>query len=733
MRAEGVALGLARTLSEEAAGVVEGRPVYGRADRVSGNPEREITFSGKVQMRRDGTVVHGERITYNKPDDTIVAVGAVRVAREGNVFTGPELHLKLDTNEGFFNAPSFVLARYGGRGDAERIDFLGDGRFSMKNASYTACRPGDDSWRLEMGSLLVDEGRQEASGRSARLRLGGATVLQAPWFAFPIGDERRSGVLTPSFALTSRSGPEVLVPYYWNIAPNRDFTLYPRVTTRRGVQLGGQFRYLEPWSNGDLRFEYAPHDSVTSTSRSFYSVQSAFAGVAGWSGTVTARSVSDDEYFVDYSRSILASSERSLPRELVATRALGEFSLLVRATRYQNILDARLAPPYERVPQVALTWQRRGLRGFDADLVVDATEFRRPLAGSVQGTRLFAYPRVSYPIVRPGWFVTPRFGVHLSAYQLESNAGMATTLERAVPIVSIDSGMIFERRTTLFGREVTQTLEPRLFYARVPYRDQSAFPVFDSGVADFNFAQLFSENTFIGNDRIADVNRLTAAVVTRLIEPSNGVQTLRLALGQRRYLSAERVSLPGIPNLNDGRSDFLFAASAQITATTSLDAGLQYGTRDARIPRFSMLWRYLPADGRVLNLGVRHLRNDLGQIDASWRWPIAPNWVALGRVNYSWLRERADPTSGVLVSARPGIVEGLAGFEYTADCWATRFVVQRFVTSEGRTTSAVFVQLELNGLARIGTDPFDILRRNIPGYRPPVDRPPLPSRFFGYE
>ncbi len=707
--------------------------MYGRADRASGNPARELTFSGDAEMRQAGTVVRGQRITYSKESDEVVAQGDVRVVRAGNVFTGPELHLKLDKTEGFFDSPNYYFALHGGRGEAERLDFLGPKRFSMRNASYTTCRPGDTGWELEMGSLLVDEERQEASGRSAKLRFADLTLLSTPWFEFPLGDERRSGVLTPSFALTSRSGLEVMAPYYWNMAPNRDFTLYPRLMAKRGVQLGGQFRYLEPKSFGDLRFEYAPHDSVTATSRGFYSVQSSFSDVAGWNGAVTARAVSDDEYFVDYSRSIIASSERSLPREVVATRALGEFNLLMRAGRYQNILDARLAPPYERLPQLALTWQRRGLRGVDADFLLDATQFRRPLADAPEGTRLIAYPRVSYPIVRPGWFVIPKLGLHLSSYQLDSNAGMATSLARAVPIMSVDSGMIFERQTMLFGREVTQTLEPRLFYARVPYRDQSAIPVFDSGVADFNFAQLFSENTFIGNDRIADVNRLTAAVVTRLIEPTNGVQTLRLALGQRRYFSGERVSLPGIANLNDGKSDFLLAASAQITASTSIDAGLQYGSGDSRIPRLSMLWRYLPADGRILNVGVRHLREELGQVDASWRWPIAPNWVALGRLNYSWLKSRIDPTSGAIVSASPGIIEGLAGFEYTADCWATRFVLQRFVTSAGRTTSAVFFQLELNGLARIGSDPFDILRRNIPGYRPPTDRPQLPSRFFGYE
>ncbi|MCL4747742.1 MAG: LPS assembly protein LptD, partial [Burkholderiaceae bacterium] len=418
--AEAFSLGLARTLSEEGARVTIGRPVYGRAERISGNPDREITFSGDAEMRHAGTVVRGARITYYPQDDEVVAGGGVRVVRESNVFTGPELRLKLDASEGFFASPSYYIALHGGRGDAEELEFLGPKRFSLRNASYTTCRPGDSGWQLEMESLLIDEERQEASGRSANLKFNGSTILYAPWFAFPLGEDRRSGVLTPSFALTSRSGPEVTLPYYWNIAPNRDFTLYPRVMQRRGLQLGGQFRFLEPKAFGDLRFEYAPHDSVTGTSRSFASVQSTFADFAGWNGAVTARAVSDDDYFVDYSRSILASSERSLPRDFVATRAFGDWNLTMRATRYQSILDARLAPPYERVPQLNLSWARRDLLGLDAELMLDATQFRRPLAGSPEGTRLIAHPRVSYPIVRPGWFVVPKLGLHLSSYQLDA-------------------------------------------------------------------------------------------------------------------------------------------------------------------------------------------------------------------------------------------------------------------------------------------------------------------------
>lgn len=727
------ALKLEPRLSETAAALVEGRPVFARGDRLGGRPEHELTLSGNAELRRAGTVVRGDRLTYYVPDEEVVAVGNVRVVRQGNVFTGPALQLRLDGSAGIFLSPSYALGLYGGRGRAQEIEFKDGERVLLRDATYTTCQADDPDWFLRAEALEIDNARQEGSGRWASLYFKGNRVLASPVFGFPLGDGRRSGVLPPSFSYTSTTGPELVVPYYFDIAPNRDLTLYPRVMARRGLQLGGQFRYLEPRSAGDLRAEYTPSDSLTGSNRFFWSGLHTYTDVGGWSGSITARGVSDDNYFVDYSRSILASSERILPRDAIATRSWNDWTVLLRTTRYQSILEARLAPPYERLPQVSLTHLRRDIGGFDTETLLDATAFRRPLEGSPEGARLVAYPRLSFPIMRPGWFVVPKIGLHLSSYRLDQNNGLSTSLSRSLPVMSVDAGMVFERTARFFDRDLTQTLEPRLFYVRTPYRDQSAFPVFDTGVADFNFAQLFADNTFVGNDRIADQNQLTTAVVSRLIEPGSGAESLRLALGQRLYFSDQRVVIPGVAPRTDTRSDILLAASARLGDGMSLDAGLQYGVGDSAVPRLNLLWRYLPRDGRIFNAGVRYLRDELGQIDTSWRWPVTDRWVALGRVNYSWLNKRVDPVTLALVESQPGIIEGVAGFEYTVDCWTTRFVLQRFVTAAGRSTSTFFLQLELSGLARIGSDPFDILRRNIPGYRLPNDRPALPSRFFGFE
>lgn len=721
-------------LGEAHAVQADGRPMFGSGEAAEGRGGREVTLIGDAELRRAGSVFRADRITYYSIDDELAAVGRVRLVRGGNVFTGPEMQLRVDANEGYLQSPSYSIPLHSGRGTADRVDFLGPQRLSLHNATYTTCRAADPDWYLRADSLEIDEGTQVGIGRSGTVGFKNRAILWAPYFEFPLNDERRSGFLPPTIApVNNRTGPEVMVPYYWNIAPNRDMTVYNRVMARRGYQLGGLFRYLEPVAFGETRAEMNMHDTVTGTERYFFSSNNTFTNLMGWSGVLNLRGVSDDNYFVDYSRTIADSATHSLPREGVAARVFGDWTVIARAQRFQNIMEARAAPPYERLPQITGTHNKLDFGGFDFITTVDAAWFRRPLVESPEGMRLVVNPTVSYPIVRPGWFVTPRVSWNYAGYELNRNGAYATTVSRSVPSFSIDSGLVFERGTRVFDRDYTQTLEPRLFYVRTPYRDQSAIPVFDSATADFNFAQLFSENRFIGSDRIGDANQLTAALVTRLISPGNGVEHLRLALGQRYYFWDQRVTIPGAPVTTDKNSDILLALLGDTGKGLTFDTALQYSWTDRSLPRAGFNVRYRGTDSTIFNTGVRYQRNVVGQFDTSWRLPLGNAWTSLGRINYSFLKEGIDPATGVLGPAKRGIVEGVLGVEYRRDCWAARVVLQRFVTAAATSTTALFLQLELTGLGRVGSDPFDILQRNIPGYRLPTDRPTLPTRYFGYE
>src|SRR5690606_17322042 len=375
-------------------------------------------------------------------------------------------------------------------------------RVRLVNATYATCEPEDPDWYLRADELTIDEKRGEGRGRGARLYFKDVQLLGVPYFGFPLGDQRRSGVLAPSFSMSSTTGAEIMVPYYWNMAPNHDLTLYPRVMAKRGAMLGGQYRYLEPNYYGTFDGDFISKDNVTGDKRYQWSWLTNVTNLGGWAGQFNLNGVSDDNYFVDYSRSIIDSAERSLPRDAFLTRAFGDWVVLGRVSKWQNILEARLAPPYEREPQLMAKYTKREWHGFDFTTALDTTRFARPIDGAVEGSRVVADSELSYPFLLPGGFVLPKVGLHLSSYRLDDNPFGEERLDRALPTFSVDAGLVFERDTRVFDKPMLQTLEPRLFSVRTPFRDQSEFPVFDTGVADFNFAQLFSTNTFVGSDRI---------------------------------------------------------------------------------------------------------------------------------------------------------------------------------------------------------------------------------------
>jgi LPS-assembly protein len=383
----------------------------------------------------------------------------------------------------------------------------------------------------------------------------------------------------------------------------------------------------------------------------------------------------------------------------------GWWNANLMAQSYQTLQDPNAPPvaiPYRRLPQLTVTAARPDLpQGLAFNFAGEYVRFHHPDA--VRANRTVFYPQLSLPLQTSAFSLTPKLGLHMTRYQLERQAaGVPDQITRQLPILSVDSSVVFERDTAWFGKTLTQTLEPRLYYLYAPKRDQSQIPVFDSALVDFNFAQIFGENRYGGSDRVGDANQLTAAVVSRLLDPTTGAELMRGMLGQRFYFTTQHVTLPGEVARDDRKTDLLAAFSGYVMPRTHLDAGWQYNPSRSRTERLNVGGRYQPEVGKVLNAGYRYTRDQLGQVDLSAQWPLGGGWHGVGRYNYSTKERR--------------VVESVAGLEYDGGCWAARVVVQRLAVQLDKASSALFFQLELNGLSRIGSSPLDILKRNIPGY-----------------
>lgn len=691
-------------------------PAYITADRIEGTTDKEVVANGRAEIRRGEVFIGADTLRYGSQNEEVQARGNVLIEREGARVSGPGLRYRMTDGTGEFEQPTYSLTRLRpgapvavtGSGSASSMVFESEDRFQFNDATFTTCKPGNEGWYLKVGHLDLDMTRETGVARGAALYFLNTPILYAPWISFSLNDQRKSGFLPPHVGSSNKGGPEAGIPYYLNIAPNMDLTVLGRYMQKRGAQFNGEFRYMEPNYAGTFRYETLPDDKVTNTGRSALTLSHNYTN-GGLVGGVNINKVSDDAYFRDLSSRINLTAQTNLLREgFVGYNGTwwdsGTYGTTLRVQKFQTLQDLAnpVVTPYARTPQIALTAIRQDLHGLDLNVNGEYVDFSHPT--QVLGRRFTAYPSLSFPLVTTSAFLTPKIGVHATHYALERNVpGTDSNPGRVLPIMSVDSGVVLERDTQLMGNAFTQTLEPRAYYLRVPYQNQNDIPLFDTAVADFNYAQIFSENAFAGGDRISDANQLTVAMTSRLLAPRSGQEVLKATVGQRYYFSNQEVLLNATDKARTYKSsDWLAALSGRVSQNWTAETAVQYNPRDERTERLTLSGRYQPELYKVMNLSYRFLRDQIGQIDVSAQWPLGGGFYGVGRYNYSVRDKRA--------------IESLGGLEYNGDCWVLRGVMQRFATATGQTTNTFFLQLELTGFSRIGSNPLEALKRNVPGY-----------------
>lgn len=685
--------------------------IFLRADRLEGESQQWLEATGNAELRSRRQLVLADWLRYDIPTEEFWAKGNVVLRRGIDWMTGPEAKFKRSDETGYFTSPEFHIGENASRGDAKELIFAGANKYEIKDVRYTTCVAGNDDWYLISNDVEVDRSRLVGTAHNATILFKNVPILYSPFIDFPLSNERKSGFLAPIFGSTSSRGIEMSVPYYANLAPNYDATFTPRLMTRRGLQVNGQFRYLFPDAVGEADAEVLP-DRITGTNRYGLSFQhtQAFSQVPGLAGYINVQKVSDDAYFTDLSDRLTITSQSTLPREAGLSYSNGPFGILARVQSFQTLQDPNdpITPPYFREPQILLTYNPTEWHGIDFAANGEYVRFRS--ASLLNADRSLLYPTAAWTTRGNAWYFTARAGVHMTHYNFDDPTLPETHVDRVVPITSLDSGLVFERDAQYFGRAFTQTLEPRAFYVYIPYRRQDQIPPFDTALDDFNFSQLFTENRYLGNDRVGDADQLTFAVTSRLLDSQTGEERARFAIGQRYYFESQQVTLTEAPRTAN-TSDLLLSGEGRLSDQWSAAGSLEYNLNHPQTETLDFGIRWQPAAGRVLNASYRYNRENidptgvisqLKQIDISGQFPINNNWSMIGRWNYS------------LVDGKT--LEGELGFEYNGGCWAFRIAAQRLTTTTEQNSSSVFVQFELNGLARIGTNPMDVLRRSVPGY-----------------
>ncbi len=736
-------------------------PTFVFGNSITGRPSLEMVVDGDAEIRRGVSAIRADRIEMYQPDDMFEAFGNVRVSNNGNQYRGPELHLKLDSFEGYFLQPTYRFITNGGNGTAARIDFINEKSLIARRATFTTCERTDEktwapAWMIRGTSFKFDQEAGTGEATAGVLRFKDVPILAFPILSFPLSEKRKSGLLPPTFNFDTISGVTVDQPYYVNIAPNRDATVTSTVMSKRGVNLGVEFRNLDRDYRGTLRGNYMPNDNLRGMDRWSYSllqtgqVRTGVPNIGNIGLNLSLNRVSDNNYWRDflYSTTTLPGTltQRLLANDVSASWGRGYFSTSVRALKWQVLQDVNspIVPPYSILPQITAAYNRinapiAGQNGFDWSVSSDFSRFssNRSLTLQPNSDRAVARAQISRPWIAPGGYITPKMQLHATSYQFDAPlVNGALSASRVVPTFSLDSGLQFERKANYFGRDFTQTLEPRAFYVRTPFRDQSTLPNYDSGGSDFNFATIYSENAFGGNDRIADASLLTLGVTSRLLSPDTGAEAVRFGVAQRLRFLDQMVTLPNALPITDRISDVLFGTSINWTPQWAFDSTVQYNPKLGVSERSTFGARYYPGHYRVLSAALRRQRGTSNSMDVGWQWPINDLWgdrgqelgagrgqgdgryYAVGRLNYSFQDKK--------------LVDSIIGIEYDGCCWIGRVVLQRSQNAAVPVTRILF-QLELVGFSRVGVNPLTVLKTNVPRYEYLRDQVRAPSRFTNYD
>ncbi len=682
-------------------------PIELEGDEVESVKADIMSMRGNATLKRGRQTMSADQIRYLRQTDEVEGEGNVILhSQSGDRLNMSSVKLQVETFIGEAEAVEYRLAKrdrvpedpdkafVNARGSAEKIFFEGHDVMRLENVRYTTCAEGKDDVFLTASDMTLDQATGTGSAKHLKVRFKNVPIFYFPRVTFPINDERKSGFLFPSFGSQEGSGFVMQTPYYWNIAPNYDATIYPRVYAKRGVQLGGEFRYLTSTAEGSLFGEYLPSDSeFNDEDRGAYTIRHRQQFSRRWRANVGVEWVSDERYLDDFSNDIQISSAFFLPQfaEVFYTGQLWDFE--ARLFSYQTVDETIPASsePYDRLPQFrVITKLPRGPYGMRYGLESELVNFQRDEL--LDGWRWDITPFVRMPLDNTWGYLTPKVSLRHTSYSLNDVAeGEDDRPSRSVPVFSLDSGVFFERVAAWRGTSMLHTLEPRAFYVYIPKKNQDDLPVFDTGFINLNnFGNIFSENRFFGRDRVGDTNQVTLALTSRFMEAESGTEWIRGSIGQIFFLEDRVENFTPGQEFTDDTSDFLAEVLARLSTNWSAYGYLQYDDDQSEVREGKFDLRFRPEPRKFIDLSYRFSRNALEQVELAAEWPLgSPRWHASLRERYS-VRDEEN-------------LETRVGIEYDACCWKLRGFFQSRKDNLSEARNAFIVELELTGLTSISS------------------------------
>ena len=663
-------------------------------ESIAGDLVKPISiFSGDVVITRGAQKLQTQLLRYNLDDKQLDIPGQLEYRDTGLYLQADSANFNLESESGQFQQVNYLLHSNNGKGRASSAIVTDGNQLQLNKVAYSTCQGETPAWQIRANKIDISAQTGRGTAKGATLQLKGVPVLYLPWLSFPIDDRRQTGFLYPTMGQSNDNGYDFSIPWYWNIAPNQDLTLTPRWITNRGFVLGSEYRFMTARTLNSVTTSYLPSDSQTNTNRYEYKIRHAGIINPQWRTSLLVHRVSDQQYFTDFGNSLVQSGRQFLRSEARISGRGEYWSLELIADDYQ-VLDEEVnlnRAPYSRVPRLTYRLDIPVKNSnFDFRLDSEIVSFNRDLG--VTGARADLLPRLFWTLERAGGFIQPALGYRFTQYSLSNQTNLADSApNRGTLIASLDAGLYFDRTMSNGGQ---QTLEPRMFYLYVPYKNQDNLPDFDTDEMTFGFGQLFHYNRFIGADRQGDANQLTLALTSRVFEPGFGLEKFNISIGQIFYFDDQRVSM-GSQSLvqQAGSSDFIAELGWRPGQAWYTRAGVQWDWQDNEPELAYTGVEYQGPNHLRLGVEYRYRKDEVDQLDLRASVPINMNWKVVGRWNY----DRNDT----------GTLEALAGFEYRSCCWAVRLMGRQYLRNrESEVRTGIYFEFELTGLGAIGREPY---------------------------
>ena len=755
--------------------------------------EGTSTLSGNVVVTQPGRILYADQVYFYRDSKTgkitnMDLRGEIRIQEPNLLIKAKKAHLNIESQTGYLTdiiyrillRNSTILFGTNERmpinawGTASKADQNYPGLITLHDTNYTTCSPTNTVWQLSAKKIVLNRDTGRGKAYNTWLNYKGVPILYSPYIGFPIDDRRQSGFLFPNINSTTQSGIGIGFPYYWNIATNYDFLFTPTVLSKRGIQLTGQLRYLTHNSQGTIIANYLPYDRAAAQleeqipflypennplifprkDRRAFTWQETRQWSPHWSSLIDFNWVGDDYYYEDFNTPpTIAINQLAQHAEINYSGDIWNFT--TRLMRYQTLHPLNQSPvnnPYNSLPEIDLNSSTQTFHGFNYQISNQFNYFQRlndpgELVSPPQALRLNILPSISYPILKRGDYLIPQLQLSLTHYNILNQVqGFQSAIQRTIPLFNIDSGLYFDRQFDWGNHVYQQTLEPRLFYLYVPYRNQSNIPIFDSSLIPFSYDRLFMTNRFSGYDRIGDANQISFALTTRLLDQTTGAEKLRASIGEIYYFQNRRVTLcsplqrklstpgtlcsdpfavVGATSPTEKFSPIAGQLNYNLSPRWSTTADIAWDPSNRIIINAAANVQYHPHPNQLFNINYGRIRfgdalvnnpstplnsyqNDFDRLGFSFATPLKNQWTSVGGWNYNFSHNYSQSF--------------FYGLQYDSCCWAFRVVAGRTFyaldqNSNPTFNSVVYFQLQFKGLSTIGiSDITNFLTSNIPGY-----------------